>query len=55
MRPETERGVAAAIEVAREHGLDAIEGRVLSDRHGVLVHLAAAPVLARVGVEWLAA
>jgi hypothetical protein len=46
-----ERAVAVAVALAREHGLDPERPVVISDRQVVLVHLAPAPVLARVGVE----
>jgi Phosphotransferase enzyme family len=41
-------GVAAAVGVAREQGLPAENPRVLSSRGNLLVHLAPAPVVARV-------
>src|SRR5450631_1684600 len=41
-------GVAAALSVAREQGLPAENPRVLSSRGNLLVHLAPAPVVARV-------
>jgi Phosphotransferase enzyme family len=41
--------VAAAVEVAREHGLRIDEPRVLKDAHNLVVHLAPAPVVVRVG------
>ena len=41
--------VAAAVAVAREHGLRVEEPRVLRDAHNLVVHLAPAPVVARVG------
>jgi len=44
----TRAGVAAALGVAREQGLPADDPRVLSSRGNLLVHLAPAPVVARV-------
>jgi aminoglycoside phosphotransferase (APT) family kinase protein len=44
----TRAGLAAAIGVAREHGLPAGDPEVLSSRGNVLVHLRPAPVVARV-------
>jgi hypothetical protein len=44
----TRTGVAAALGVAREQGLPAEDPRVLSSRGNLLVHLAPAPVVARV-------
>jgi hypothetical protein len=41
-------GLAAAIALAREQGLPADDPRVLSSRGNLLVHLAPAPVVARV-------
>jgi hypothetical protein len=46
-----ERAVAVAVALAREHGLEPERPVVISDRQVVLVHLAPAPLLARVGVE----
>jgi hypothetical protein len=46
-----ERAIAVAVALAREHGLEPDRPVVISDRQVVLVHLAPAPVLARVGVE----
>jgi hypothetical protein len=39
----------AALTVARDHGLRVDEPRVLKDGHNLVVHLAPAPVVARVG------
>jgi hypothetical protein len=44
----TEHAVAAAVAVAREHGLATGDPRVLRDLTNVIVHLAPAPVVARV-------
>jgi hypothetical protein len=44
-------GVDAAVAVAREHGLHVDEPRVLKDAHNLVVHLAPAPVVARVGQD----
>jgi aminoglycoside phosphotransferase (APT) family kinase protein len=44
----TRAGLAAAVGVAREHGLPADDPEVLSSRGNVLVHLRPAPVVARV-------
>lgn len=44
----TRAGIAAAVRVAREHGLPADDPQLLSSRGNVLVHLAPAPVVARV-------
>ena len=44
----TRAGIAAAVAVAREQGLAAGAPRLLSSRGNVLVHLAPAPVVARV-------
>jgi hypothetical protein len=44
----TRAGLAAAVAVAREHGLPAGDPEVLSSRGNVLVHLRPAPVVARV-------
>src|SRR5215470_7312213 len=41
-------GLAAAVALAREQGLPADDPRVLSGRGNLLVHLAPAPVVARV-------
>lgn len=41
-------GLAAAVALAREQGLPADDPRVLSSRGNLLVHLAPAPVVARV-------
>jgi Ser/Thr protein kinase RdoA (MazF antagonist) len=41
--------VAAAVAVAREHGLRVDEPRVLKDAHNLVVHLEPSPVVARVG------
>jgi hypothetical protein len=57
----TEHAVAAAVAVAREHGLPTEDPRIVRDLTNVIVHLAPALVVARValaladrGVEWLA-
>lgn len=42
------RAVAAALAVARDHGVDAREPTVLADYFSVMVHLRPAPVVARV-------
>lgn len=44
----TRAGLAAAVGVAREHGLPADDPEILSSRGNVLVHLRPAPVVARV-------
>ena len=44
----TRQGQAAAVALARRHGLPAGDPRVLSSRGNLLVHLAPAPVVARV-------
>lgn len=44
----TKAGVAAALAVARDQGLPADDPRLLSSRGNVVVHLAPAPVVARV-------
>ncbi len=44
----TRAGLAAALAVARQHNLPADDPRVLSSRGNLLVHLAPAPVVARV-------
>ena len=44
----TRQGLAAAVALARRHGLPAGDPRVLSSRGNLLVHLAPAPVVARV-------
>lgn len=49
----TRRAVAAAVSVAREHGLRVEEPVVLNDRFSVQVHLAPAPVVAGVS-SWTA-
>jgi Ser/Thr protein kinase RdoA (MazF antagonist) len=41
----------AAIQVAREHGIEATQPRVLSDEQNLLLHLAPAPVVARVATR----
>ena len=46
----TEHAVAAALGVAREHGLPVEAPRTLRDLTNVLVHLAPAPVVARVSI-----
>jgi Phosphotransferase enzyme family len=60
----TRAGLAAAVGVAREHGLPADDPEILSSRGNVLVHLRPAPVVARVAtltawtrrepLQWLA-
>jgi hypothetical protein len=58
----TDRAVAAALAVGRAHGLSAETPEVVRDATNVLVHLAPAPVIARVsitfarlrGPEWFA-
>lgn len=45
---ETSRAVATCIEIAASYGIDASEARVLRDVTNVVVHLAPAPVIARV-------
>lgn len=44
----TRRAVAAAVAVARSHGLEVTEPTVLNDLFSVMVHLRPAPVVARV-------
>ncbi len=44
----TRRGQAAALALARRHGLPSGDPRVLSSRGNLLIHLAPAPVVARV-------
>jgi hypothetical protein len=51
----TDRAVAAAVAVARAHGLPCDRPVVLHDRCNVLVHLAPSPVVARVATETAAA
>lgn len=46
-----ERAVSAAVAVARGHGVDVREPRVLSDRSNLMVELAPAPVVARVATS----
>jgi aminoglycoside phosphotransferase (APT) family kinase protein len=50
MTPATERALRAACAVARRQGLPADEPRIVRDVTNVLVHLAPAPVVARVPV-----
>lgn len=47
----TERAVAAAVSVARGHGVEVREPQVLSDRSNVMIRLAPAPVVARVATS----
>jgi hypothetical protein len=47
--PVSDEALAAAVAVARDHGLRADEPRVLESGHNLVVHLAPAPVVARVG------
>ena len=47
-RATVERAVAAALDVARVHGVECDEPRVLHDLFSLRVHLAPAPVVARV-------
>lgn len=51
----TDRAVAAAVAVARAHGLACDRPVILHDRCNVLVHLAPSPVVARVATETAAA
>lgn len=44
----TERALQAALTVAKQHGLPTRNARILRDLTNVLVHLAPAPVVARV-------
>lgn len=44
-------GVAAAVSLAREHGLRVEQPRVLSETQAVVVHLPPVPLVARIGVE----
>lgn len=47
----TARAVAAAVAVARRHGVEVREPRVLSDRSNLIVELAPTPVVARVATS----
>jgi hypothetical protein len=44
-------GIRAAISLAEEHGLRVAQGQVVADQQAVVVRLAPAPVVARIGVE----
>jgi hypothetical protein len=48
MDPLSSRALAAALEVARTHGLPSTEPTVLRDRANLMVHLRATPVVARI-------
>jgi molybdopterin-guanine dinucleotide biosynthesis protein A len=49
-----ERVIAAALDAAARHGLDATVPRVLQDWNDTVVHLAPHPVVARAGTSWVA-
>jgi molybdopterin-guanine dinucleotide biosynthesis protein A len=49
------RALNAAVSVARTQRLDAFEARVIQDWNDTVVHLAPAPVVARVRTSWAAA
>jgi hypothetical protein len=48
--PVSDEALATAVAVAREHGLRVDEPRVLESGHNLVVHLAPAPVVARIGL-----
>lgn len=51
MDARSRRGLTAALEVGAEHGVRSREPRVLRDRANLLVHLAPAPVVARIATQ----